>query len=153
MARKKLDPGLTESQVMEGVREALVIFGLDVGRQNTGGATNPGGRLVMFGKRGDSDWSGMIPANWGAASGKKIDIEVKRESFDPGKLKPGSEKRAHFDRQLDRLKRTCENGGYGFWVNDARQVVHALTRIREGWRIVWEGDFPFLTDEFDVEMP
>jgi hypothetical protein len=148
MRTKKPIPGLTESQVMEGVREALAIFGLDVARQNTGGATNAKGRLVTFGRPGNSDWSGMIPAGWGPASGRKIDIEVKRESFDPGRLR--GEKRAHFDRQLSRLKTTCENGGYGLWCNDARQVVHALTRIRDGWKIEWDGDFPYLTDESEA---
>jgi hypothetical protein len=145
--RKAYKPGLTEAQVMEGVREALAMFGLDVDRQNTAGAYNPKGQLVMCGKRGNSDWSGMIPAGWGDASGRKIDIEVKREDFDPTRLKPGSEKREHFERQLARLKKTCDNGGYGFWVVDARQVVHALSRIREGWRIAWEGDYPVVTDE------
>jgi hypothetical protein len=148
MARiKTRTPGMVESQVMDGVRDALRAFGLDVDRQNTAGFTNPNGQYVACGKRGNSDWSGMIPAGWGAASGKKIDIECKRGDFEPERLGSGSKARAHFDRQLERLKRTCENGGYGFWVTDVSQVVHALQRIKEGWRVTWHGDYPILTDE------
>jgi hypothetical protein len=142
---KTLKPGRTEAQVLAAVLDALHIFVVDADRQNTGAAVNPSGRLVMFGRPGNADVSGMIPAGWGAASGKKLDIEVKRERFRPERLRGA--KREHFERQLARLRQTNENGGYGFWCTDAAQVIHALERIRVGWRIAFDGDYPVLTDE------
>ena len=142
---KRLKPGRTEAQVLDAVLAALRCYGIDADRRNTGAAFNPRGRLVCFGRPGDADISGILPAGWGSASGKALHIETKREGFDPRRLRGA--KRAHFDRQLARLRETNRNGGYGLWVTDATQVVHALGRIRQGWRIELEGDWPILTDE------
>jgi hypothetical protein len=139
---KRVKPGRTEAQVLAAVLAALRCYGIDADRRNTGAAFNPRGRLVCFGRPGDADISGILPAGWGSASGKALHIETKREGFDPRRLRGA--KRAHFDRQLARLRETNRNGGYGLWVTDATQVVHALGRIREGWRIELEGDWPTL---------
>jgi hypothetical protein len=147
---KPPSPLRTERDVLAAVLDALRLYGIDCDRQNTGAARNPAGRLVMFGRRGNSDISGMLPAGWVTPdgvdiSGRKIDLEVKREGFQPEKLR--GEAREHFDRQLARLKLTNQNGGYGTWVTDAKQVIRILDRIRDGWRIVFDGDYPVLTDE------
>jgi hypothetical protein len=122
------------------------MMGVEVQRQNTGGMKNPRGQYVAFGTPGDSDIRGQIPAHWPGA-GKLILCECKRESFDPRKLRPGSKDRVRFDAQLARLKGTCERGGYGFLTVDPADTLYVLRRIKDGWRIVWEGDYPYLTDE------
>lgn len=144
---KVLKPGRTEAQNLAAGLQTFQLYGVDIDRQNTAGFYNPKGRYVACGKPGNSDLTGMIPARveWGPAGGKKIDVEVKAEGFDPRKLR--GEKREHFDRQLARLVKTNENGGFGFWYDDPLQVIHVLERIKEGWRIVFVDDFPFLTDE------
>jgi hypothetical protein len=142
---KKPRTGRTEAQVLAAVLDALRTYGIEPCRTNTGAAVNPRGRLVMFGRKGDADIQTQIPAGWGSASGRKLDIEVKRERFDPRRLR--GKAREHFDRQLDRLRRTNANGGFGFWVRDAAEVIRVLERIREGWRVELEGDYPILTNE------
>ena len=92
---------------------------------------NPKGRLVTFGTPGDSDLTGIFPAWFGPASGKRFDVEVKREGFTPAKCY--GKARARFELQLQRLRRVNDCGGYGFWLADAAEVVQYLTRIREGW--------------------
>ena len=142
---KPLKPGPTETQVMTQVLEALVMFGVDVERQNTGGMTGASGRYVAFGKPGNSDLSGMIAA--GPGKGKKVDVEVKKPGFNP--RRPGNAKaRERWAKQVARLRKTNANGGYGFWVTDAGQVAHVLQRINEGWRVVIDDDgFGWVTDE------
>lgn len=142
---KPLEPGRTEAQVLREVLKTLAKDGIKAIHRNTGGMLNAGGQYVRFGKSGDPDISEQIPAGWGPASGKLLDIEVKREDFDPAKLR--GKKREHFDRQLARLKLTNANGGYGVWVTDPSQVQVVLGMIREGCRIVFHGDYPYLTDE------
>lgn len=138
-----------ESEVLQSVLSALRSMGLDVERQNTGGRKNASGRYVPFGRRGNADITGMIPAGWVTPdgrdiSGKKIDVECKAPDFRPEKLR--GEKRALFDRQLARLRATNTNGGYGFWVDNPITAITVVGKIRDGWRIVFEGDYPFLDD-------
>lgn len=140
---KPLGPVRPEAEVLKSVLRMLKAHGIDAARQNTGGFLNPAGRYVACGRRGNSDISGMIPAGWGPASGRKIDIEVKRSDFDPEKLR--GKKREHFDRQLARLKLTNANGGYGVWVTDAGQVLAVLDGICGGRQITFDGDYPYLT--------
>jgi hypothetical protein len=143
---KTLRPGPTETQVVQQVLDALLIFGVDVDRQNTGGCYDERGQFVRFGKAGNSDISGMLVA--GPGRGKKIDVEVKRPGFDPTKLQ--GQKQEHFKRQLARLRRTNEQGGFGFWITDASQAIRTLERINQGWRVVIDDDgWPFVTDEPD----
>ncbi|CEF48273.1 unnamed protein product [uncultured bacterium] len=151
MARAKiLIPGRTEHQVLAQVLEALRAWGIDPVRRNTGAATNPSGRLVMFGRKGDSDIQTIIPAGWTTPdgrdiSGKVLQIEVKREGFVPAKAR--GKERERFRLQVAKLKQTCADGGYGFWANDAIQAVRAIQLIRLGWRVEWDDDLPSMTDE------
>jgi hypothetical protein len=138
-------PGRAEAAVLRAVLDVLRCYGIEPARQNVGAAVNASGRLVMFGRKGDADIRTMIPAGWGAASGKMLCIETKRCEFDPARL--CGARREHFDRQLARLLEVNTHGGYGFWVRDAAEVIVALERIRQGWRVVFEGDWPILTDE------
>jgi hypothetical protein len=144
---KPLRPGRTEAQVLSAVLDALACYGVDAIHRNTGGGINLGGQYVPFGRPGDPDISETLPASFAQAAGKTIALEVKAEGWRPPR--PGTRARAHWDCQLERLQATCEAGGYGFWVNDASQVVHVLGRIREGWHITWEGDYPVLESPDD----
>jgi hypothetical protein len=101
---------------------------------------------VRFGRVGDSDVTGTIPASWGLAGGRRLDIEVKKPSFRPDKL--SGQARAHFARQLDRLRQVNRDGGFGLWVRDAGDLVRALTRIKQGWRVDIDPDgWCWLTDD------
>ena len=74
--------------------------------------------------------------------GRQADrLRSKRESFEPSRLKAGSVGETRWRAQLERLKGTCERGGYGFWVTDPAQTLNALCRIRDGWHVAWEGDY------------
>ena len=85
---KPLKPGRTERQVIEQVLDAARMLGLDLGRQNTGAGVNPAGQTVRFGTPGNADLSGMLP------DGRKLDVEVKREHFQPSKL-AGAKREQH----------------------------------------------------------
>ena len=138
-------PGRSEAAVLRAVQDVLRCYGIEPARHNVGAAVNASGRLVMFGRKGDADIRTMIPAGWGSASGKALHIETKRGGFDPARLRGA--RREHFERQLARLREVNAGGGYGFWVRDAAEVIGALERIRQGWRVVIEGDWPILTYE------
>jgi hypothetical protein len=109
---------------LAAVLDALRCFGIEPARHHVGAAVNPSGTLVLFDRKGDSDIRTQIPVGWGSASGKRLDIEVKREGFDPRRLREKA--REHFDRQLARLRETDCNGGFGLWCTDASQVVHSV---------------------------
>lgn len=120
------------------------MFNVDVDRQNTGGCTNPKGQYIAFGKRGNSDITGMIP--W--RSGCKFDLEIKRFGFRPNKLRGGKRERIRFDAQIARLRRTNEGGGVGLWIDDAAVLPHVFQRLKEGWRVeIGEDEFPYLTND------
>jgi hypothetical protein len=136
----------TETQVMQQVLEALLLFGVDCDRQNTGGFVGAGGQYVRCGQPGASDIGGMLTS--GPGRGKRIEVEVKRPGFNPQKLRGGKRERERWERQIARLRQTNAQGGYGFWVTDPAQVAHAMTRINEGWRVVIDGNgWPVVTDE------
>jgi hypothetical protein len=121
---KPLKPGRTEAQVLAGVLDAARVLGIDIDRQNTGAGSNPRGQTVRFGTPGNSDLTGLLP------DGRKLDIEVKREGFDPSKLK--GEKAEHFARQSARLNKTNALGGVGFWVDDAADCLEILKWVLDG---------------------
>lgn len=141
---KSLKPDIPESQVQAAVIAAFAMFAIEMDRQNTGGMPNPKGRYVAFGKKGNSDLTGMLTA--GIGRGRKVDCEVKNPGFNPRKVR--GETAIRWAKQIARLRRTNEQGGYGFWVTDASHVVHVMTRINEGWRVViGEDEFPYMTNE------
>lgn len=123
--------GRTEAQVLAGVLDAARVLGVDLQRQNTGGAVNPKGRLVMFGRRGNSDLTGMLP------DGRRLDVEVKREGWDPAKARGATADR--WALQLARLQRTNAQGGVGFWVDDAAEFLELMRLVLDGARVVEHG--------------
>jgi hypothetical protein len=70
-------------------------------------------------------------------------IETKRGDFDPCKAR--GRERERFLGQLQRLKDVNAGGGVGLWVNDSRQVVAAMPKILDGWKIEFDDDgFPWV---------
>lgn len=130
--RKPLKTTRTEAEVLAQILEAAQMLGLDLNRQNTGAADLPGkgGKLqtVRFGQRGNADTSGQITR--GPNAGKKLDVEIKREGFDPNKTT--GEERERFDRQLARLQRTNANGGIGFWCDDVSEFMEIMRHVLAG---------------------
>ncbi len=123
----------TEREVLAQVLEALRLYGIDADRQNTGVGVNPRGQSVRFGRPGNADVSGMLP------DGRKLDVEVKREGFNPRTLR--GEKRAHWERQKARLDRTNAQGGVGFWCDDADVLMRSiLPRLLEGYSVESQDD-------------
>ena len=122
---KILDISLTEKQVTSGVLDAAKMFGFELKRNNVGMATGASGRPVRFGESGDTDWRDTVPM--GPNRGRTVGVEIKRENFDPAKLK--GDKRAHFDRQLHKMKYLNERGGIAFWVQDARDAARVFQLI------------------------
>jgi hypothetical protein len=124
---KAKTPGRSEAQVLAAVLDAVALLGIDLSRQNTGGFTNPRGQYVACGQPGNSDLIGMLK------DGRMLMVEVKREGFDPGKLR--GEKREHFERQLARLRATNAQGGVGFWTDDAVEFLEILRHVLAGARV------------------
>jgi hypothetical protein len=137
---KPRKPGRTEKEVTLQVLDAAALLGIELKRRNVGAMVNPHGRTVRFGEPGDADWYAVLP------DGRHLDVEIKRKGFDPTKLK--GEKKAHFERQLARLRRTNELGGVGFWASDAVNFYFAMQKILDGCRVeIDERGFPWVTDE------
>ena len=129
-----LDARRTEAQVLSQVLEAALCLGVDLDRQNTGAGVNPSGKLVRFGTPGNTDLSGMLP------DGRKLDVEVKHEGFNPSKLR--GRKREHFERQLERLKKTNAQGGVGFYTDDSEQFLTVMRHVLAGASVVEDGYGP-----------
>jgi len=129
---KPLRPGRTEKQVTQEVLEALRMFGLEPVRQNVGGGVNPSGRYVAFGEPGQADWKAELP------DGRTLFIELKREGFDPAKLR--GEKQAHFARQLEKLRHENERGNVAFWTDNAVLITKVLPIILAGGRVTEDVD-------------
>jgi len=148
---KKLKPGMPESRVVMGTMQAAALWFVELNRQNTGGFVNENGQYVAFGKRGNSDTTGMTTRAWGDWAGRKVDIECKREFWMPPKPpKPGkrpSKSRLKWERQLNRLKTTNANGGFGFWVDCPAQAAETLRMLfqREAVGIEFRDD-----DEYEL---
>ncbi len=141
-ARKSSAP--KEADVLAAVLEAFTLFGVTPERRNTGGMVNASGQYVRFGQPGDPDVTAVLPAQFGAAAGKAIAVECKRPGFRPERL--SGKARAHFRRQLARLAEVNEAGGFGFWCDDAAQVARVLERIKDGFKIIFIDDYPYLDD-------
>jgi hypothetical protein len=131
---------LNEKEVTQQVLDAAAMLGIELKRRNVGAAVNPHGQTVRFGDPGDADRYAVLP------DGRHLDVEIKHEGFDPTKLRGA--KKAHFERQLARLRRTNELGGVGLWVSDAVNFYFAMQKILDGWRVeIDERGFQFVTDE------
>ncbi len=140
---KPLNPDLTEAQVLAGTLEALAVFGLSPERRNVGGFYNSRGQYVACNSPGTPDVDVVLTREFAVhAAGKLFRIETKRGGWRPEKAR-GAE-RVRFQKQLERLKEVNAAGGYGVWVNDPEVIVHILGRIKEGWRIQFYGQYPYL---------
>jgi hypothetical protein len=133
--RKPLKATRTEAEVLAQILEAAQMLGLDLTRQNTGAVEYPNvdgsSRQVRYGQKGNSDLIGTLPG------GRTLQVEVKTEGFDPNKL--SGEKKAHFDRQLERLQETNRLGGVGLWVDDSLEFIDIMKHVLAGARIVEPG--------------
>jgi hypothetical protein len=138
-------PGRTEAQVAEQVVQAAALLGIELKRRNVAAFTNPTGRVVRCGEKGDSDWYATLPA--GPLRGKIHEVEIKREDFDPRKAR--GKERERFLMQLAKLRRTNEAGGIAFWTRDAGDYLAAMQRLlRGGVRVAFDDQgFPWLLDE------
>lgn len=137
-------PPPAEAEVQRSILASAPLWGVILRRQNTGAAVNPRGRLVRYGEKGASDLIGMTGPTWGPLAGRVLAIEVKKGRWKPPrKPKPGkaiSEKRAHWERQLARLREVNANGGYGFWTDDVDECDEIVGMLREGWRVELRAD-------------
>jgi hypothetical protein len=134
-------PHPTEAEVTRAVLDAARCYGLVLERQNTGAALNPSGRLVTFGTPGDPDYRATF-------RGRSIGVEAKHGGFDPRRLRGAG--RAHFDRQLARLKALNDAGGFGVWLRDGADAAHVFRRLAEdpGLRVEFDdAGFPWLVDD------
>jgi hypothetical protein len=123
-------------RVLDYFRGAIVLE-----RQNTGGFTNTSGQYVAFNRPGAADFSGFFRA--GPRAGYRFELELKREGFDPRKVR--GRQRDRFRLQLARLMRLNEAGGVGLWVSDAAQILEALPKILAGARVEFDDDgFPWV---------
>jgi hypothetical protein len=129
--RKPLKTTRTEAEVLTQVLQAASMLGLDLDRRNTGAGVNQAGKMVRFGKPGDSDLNGQIDR--GPNAGRRIDVEIKREGFNPAKAR--GEERERFEKQLARLRRTNEQGGIAFWCDDSLDFIMIMQHVLAGARV------------------
>jgi hypothetical protein len=128
---KVLKTARTEAEVAAQVVEAAAMLGVELRRRNVGGMTNASGQYVPFAESGDADYYAVLP------DGRHLDLEIKREGFDPSRAR--GRERERFDRQLARLQRTNALGGIGFWTDDAAEALEILRHVLAGARVVEPG--------------
>lgn len=108
-----------ERDVQRAVMAACAAHGVAIYRRNTGAMRNSAGRLVRFGRRGDTDLYGVVAV--GPRRGMAVYVEVKQ----PGK-------RPTVD-QVSRLMEMNIAGAIAFWVDDAEECSRVLDRVlRDG---------------------
>jgi hypothetical protein len=129
--RKPLKTTRTEAEVLTQVLQSASMLGLDLDRRNTGAGVNQAGKMVRFGKPGDSDLNGQIDR--GPNAGRRIDVEIKREGFNPAKAR--GEERERFEKQLARLQRTNTQGGIAFWCDDSLDFIMIMRHVLAGARV------------------
>jgi hypothetical protein len=144
---KPLIPTRTEAEVLRGVLQAATMLGITLERRNTGGATygTPEHRqYVKYGEPGSSDLSGHLK------DGRRLDVEVKREGFNPRKVHGPARER--FRLQIARLKKLNEDGGVGLWVDSPEAFVRAMQRVMQGWRVEIDYDvgWPYVVTDGDL---
>jgi hypothetical protein len=145
MARTKVKSpkGKPECQVTRECLQVLELFAgvIEVERQNTGGMYNAEGQYIPFGRPGNTDYLGQVVR--GPWRGARLDLEFKREFFDPRRAR--GKQRTRFLAQRDRMERTNRGGGIGLWVSAAEQLLAALPKILAGARVEFDADgFPWV---------
>jgi hypothetical protein len=123
--------GLTEKQVSGQVLQAAAMLGIELKRRNVGGFTNARGQYVQCAESADADYYAVLP------DGRHLDLELKREGFDPAKAR--GEERERFKKQLARLRRTNEQGGIAFWCDDSLDFIMIMRHVLAGARVVEPG--------------
>jgi hypothetical protein len=125
---KPLKTGRTEAQVAEQVLQAASMLGIELKRRNVGGFTNARGQYVPCADKGDADYYAVLPGG----DGRHLDIEIKREGFEPTKVH--GRERERFDEQLARLRETNARGGVGFFCDDSEIFLRVMRIVlRGGW--------------------
>jgi hypothetical protein len=125
--RKPLKTTRTEAEVSHQIVEAAQMLGIELKRRNVGAFANPKGQMVRCGQPGDADYEAVLP------DGRVLRCEIKREDFDPLKLK--GEKKSHFDRQLAELQRVNDSNGVAFWVADSVEFLTIMRHVLAGAKI------------------
>lgn len=133
----------TEKEISAQVIEAAAMLGIELKRRNVGGMANARGQYVRFGDVGDADHYAILPG------GKHLDIEIKHEGFDPSRLR--GEKKAHFDRQLARLRETNAAGGIGFFCDDVLIFVNVMRIVLRGGRVEIDDDAQLIVYDPDIK--
>lgn len=111
-----------EKVILQGMLQACALCGIRVQRQNTGALPDVTGRFVRFGRKGNLDLSGIMPAG-SCCAGRKLEIETKA----PGK-RPTKE-------QYARMAEINGDGGLAFWTDDAAYGLKALRLLLQGYRV------------------
>jgi hypothetical protein len=128
---KVLKTTRTEAEVAEQVVEAARMLGVELRRRNVGGMTNASGQYVPFAESGDADYYAVLP------DGRHLDLEIKREGFNPAGAR--GRERERFEEQFARLQKTNALGGVGFWTDDAAEFLVILRHVLAGARVVEPG--------------
>lgn len=140
--RHRPELGLTEKQVTGQVLDAARIFDIEIERRNVAMFIGASGRPVRCGEPGDSDWYSLAVErgpNWGRA----LAVEIKRERWDPRKVRG-----KHADRwrlQLGKLRDLNRRGGLGIWLRDAEGAMDFFRAVAQepGLAIDFDSDgFP-----------
>jgi hypothetical protein len=147
MARTKtLKAGATEKQVAEQVLQAASMLGIELKRRNVGGFTNARGQYVPCADKHDADYYAVLP------DGRHLDLELKREGFDPARVR--GEERERFDGQLARLRETNVRGGVGFFCDNSEVFIRVMQIVlRGGWVEQTEHDLIVYDPEIIEERP
>lgn len=133
-------PSASEAEVTEAVLQAAQMLGIELKRRNVGSFQNPRGQTVRCAEAGDGDFYATLK------DGRHLDLEIKREKFDPRKI--SGQQKEHFEEQLAKLRRTNDQGGVGIWVRSGVDFLQAMQRILSGWRAeIDEDGFCWVTDE------
>lgn len=139
--------GLTEKQVTGQVEDAARIFGVEIKRRNVAMFRNAAGRPVKCGEAGDSDWYSLAVER-GPNRGRALAVEIKRESFDPRKVRGKDAKR--WALQLGKLRELNRRGGLGIWLNNAQAAMDFFRAVAQerGLAIDFDSDgFPLYSWE------
>lgn len=126
MARKKIKQlYMSEREVSRQIVEAAgKIFGINLKRRNTGGFYNESGQYVACGEPGDSDYYAQMEDS------RYLEIEIKKENFDPDKIYGKNKQRYH--DQFRKLQETNRKGGVGFFCSDVKHFVMIMRAVTHG---------------------
>lgn len=114
-----------EAEVTRQVRDAARMLGIPLERRNVGGMTNARGQYAAFGTAGAADWTSVVPT--GPNRGRRLEIEIKREAFDPRAARGKEAER--FQKQLMYLRLCNLRGGLGTWLRSGFEAVEFFKAV------------------------